>query len=91
MIASSSVEAPSAASVVALLLSVKLLSEAGEAAEAAIVPKGGWLLGIEPVSERDETIASCGAESSSEAGCAVLPLSVKLQGEAGETARAAAD
>ena len=86
MIASSSVEAPSAASVVALLLSVKLLSEAGEAAEAAIVPKGGWLLGIEPVSERDETIASRGAEPSSEAGCAVQPLSVKLQGEAGETA-----
>ena len=76
---------------VSALLSVKLLSEAGEAAEAAIVPKGGWLLGIEPVSERDETIASRGAEPSGEAGCAVLPLSVKLQGDAGETARAAAD
>ena len=80
------------ASVVALL-SVKLLSEAGEAGEAAeaIVPMGGRLLGIEPVSERDETIASRGAELSSEAGCAVPPLSVNLQGEAGETARAAAD
>ena len=76
---------------VAALLSVRLLSEAGKVAEAVIVPMGGLLLGIEPVSDRAETIASRGAEPSSEAGCAVQPLSVKLQGKAGETARAAAD
>ena len=76
---------------VAALLSVKLFSEAGKAAEAVIVPMGGWLLGIEPVSERDETIASRGAGPSSESGCAVPLLRVKLQGEAGKTARAAAD
>ena len=76
---------------VAALLSVKLFSEAGKAAEAVIVPMGGWLLGIEPVSERDETIASRGAGPSSESGCAVPLLRVKPQGEAGNTARAAAD
>ena len=51
----------------------------------------GRLLGVEPVSERHDTIASRGAEPSSRAGCAVPPLSVELQGEAGEAARAAAD
>ena len=53
-------------------------------------PSVSALLSVKLLSE-DETIASRGAEPSSEAGCAVPPLSVKLQGEAGETARAAAD
>ena len=66
---------------------MKLLSEASEAAEAAIVSMGGRPLGIEPVSERDEAVASRGAEPSSEAGGAVQPLSVKLQGKAGEATR----
>ena len=70
---------------------MKLLSEASEAAVAAIVSMGGWPLGIEPVSEQDQAVASRGAEPSSEAGGAVPPLSVKLQGEAGEAARDAAD
>ena len=72
---------------VAAPLRVKLVSEAGEAAEAAIVSMGGRPLGIEPVSERDEAVASRGAEPSSEAGGAVPPLSVKLQGKAGEATR----
>ena len=76
---------------VAALLSVKLFSEAGKAAEAVIVPMGGWLLDIEPVSEGGKTVASRGAGPSSESGCAVPLLRVKLQGEAGKTARAAAD
>ena len=71
---------------VAAPLRVKLVSEAGEAAEAAIVSMGGRPLGIEPVSERDEAVASRGAEPSSEAGGAVPPLSVKRQGEAGKAA-----
>ena len=66
---------------------MKLLSEASEAAEAAIVSMGGRPLGIEPVSERDEPVAPRGAEPSSEAGGAVPPLSVKLQGKAGEATR----
>ena len=76
---------------VAAPLSVKLVNEASEAAEAAIVSMGGRPLGIEPVSERDDAVASRGAEPSSEAGSAAPPLSVKLQGEAGEAARDAAD
>ena len=72
-------------------LSVKLLSEASEAAVAAIVSMSGWPLGIEPVSEKDQAVASRGAEPSSEAGGAVPPLSVKLQGEAGEATRDFAD
>ena len=44
-------------------------------------------MGIEPVSEKDQAVASRGAEPSSEAGGAVPPLSVKLQGKAGEATR----
>ena len=62
----------------ALLRSVKLLSVAGKAAEAAIASTGGRLSSIEPVSERDVTIASRGVEPSSEAGCAAPSLSDEL-------------
>jgi|AntAceMinimDraft_11_1070367.scaffolds.fasta_scaffold21849_7 hypothetical protein len=36
------------------------------------------------VNERAETIAARSVEPSSEAGCAAPPLSIELQGEAGE-------
>ena len=60
MVASSSVEASSAAGVVALLRGVKPLSVAGEAAEAAIASMGGKRSGFEPVSKRVANLAGGG-------------------------------
>ena len=90
-IASSSVEAICVGSAAAELLSEPVLSQsmAGKAAEAAVSVVRDMLSSVPPASERAEAIASRGVEPSSTASCVASQLSIELQGEASETAKAA--